>query len=176
MEEAVGAGRDGLVAIHAARADDADGGLGVLHDAALHRRGVGAQEHVGVALYEECVLHVARGMVFSKVERREHVPVILDFRALGYGEAETREYGDDFVLDKRQRMTRTQRHRYGRAAQVEIVIDSVSVFESLAQSGQTVGGHGLELVELLSELALLLGGHIAEILHESCDGPFCSDI
>ena len=110
-------------------------------------------------------------MVFSKVERREHVPVILDFRALGYGEAETREYGDDFVLDKRQRMTRTQRHRYGRAAQVEIVIDSVSVFESLAQSGQTVGGHGLELVELLSELALLLGGHIAEILHESCDGP-----
>lgn len=115
-------------------------------------------------------------MVFGKVERREHVPVVFDFRTFGYGEAETREYGDDFVLDKRQRMTRTQRHRYGRAAQVEIVIDSVSVFESLAQSGQTVGGHGLELVELLSELALLLGGHIAEILHESCDGPLFAQI
>ena len=45
MEEAVGSGADGLVAIHAARAYHPDRRLLFLHHAALHRAGVGAQYH-----------------------------------------------------------------------------------------------------------------------------------
>lgn len=53
---------------------------GALHHACLYRRCVRAQQHIGLAADEECVLHVAGGMVGGKVERREQVPVVFDFR------------------------------------------------------------------------------------------------
>ena len=74
MEDAVGAGRDGLVAEHTTRGDDADGRLMGLHHADLHTRGVGAQQHIrslvdiGFLADEEGVLHVAGRMVEREVQ------------------------------------------------------------------------------------------------------------
>ena len=67
MEEAVCTVADGLVAINAARTDDAERGLLHLHDTALDGAGVSTQDDVGMALDEEGVLHVSCGMIFSEI-------------------------------------------------------------------------------------------------------------
>ena len=59
------------------------GGLGVLHHAALHARSVSAENHIGMGFDEERVLHVARWMIFGKVHRTKHVPVVFYFRTIG---------------------------------------------------------------------------------------------
>ena len=94
VEEAVGAGGNGLVAVNATRADDANGRLVALHCAYLNRAGVAAQHDVAghvllVLLDEESVLHVACGMVGSKVQCTEHMPVVLNFGTIGDGKAQT---------------------------------------------------------------------------------------
>ena len=91
VEDAVGAGGDGLVAEDAARTDYADRGLLLLHGAHLQRRGVRAQQHIGVQFDEEGVLHVAGGVFLGEVEGGEHVPVVLDVGAFHGGEADVLE-------------------------------------------------------------------------------------
>ena len=113
MEEAVGARRDSLVAVYASGTDDADWRLLRRHHAGLHRRCVRAEQHVRRTLDEECVLHVARRMVGSEVQSREHVPVVLHFRTVGNRESETREDRDNLIADKRDRMACAER-RNGR--------------------------------------------------------------
>ena len=93
VEEAVGAGRDSLVAVNASRADDADGRLVAFHRSHLYRTGVAAQHDVAghvllILLNEEGVLHVAGRMVGGKVQCAEHVPVIFHFRTVGNREAQ----------------------------------------------------------------------------------------
>ena len=76
------------------------GGFCCLHGADLHRRGVGAQEHllaVGPRLQEEGVVHLARRMAEREIERGEIVVVGLDVRPLGDGEAEIGEDRRDLV-------------------------------------------------------------------------------
>ena len=67
VEEAVCTVADSLVTVYTARSDDADWGLARLHHAALYATGVCAQDDVGVCLDEECVLHVACGMILGEV-------------------------------------------------------------------------------------------------------------
>ena len=94
VEDAMGAGRDGLVAEHSARGDDADGRLVGLHHADLHARGVGTQQHIrglvdiGLLADKEGVLHVACRMVEREVQGGEHVIVVLNLGTFGDGEAE----------------------------------------------------------------------------------------
>ena len=88
MEEAVGTGCDGLIAIDSAWADDADGGceltvlsMHVLHHTSLDRRGMRTQEDVlghiiGMLRDEESVLHVTGRMVGSEIHLSEHVQIV----------------------------------------------------------------------------------------------------
>ena len=98
-----GVGR--LVAVALAGDDDADGGLVRLHDARLHRRGVGAQERreaavrVAVRVEPEGVEHVAGGVVLRDVQHLEVVAVPLDLRPLGDLEAHVPEDGLDLAHD-----------------------------------------------------------------------------
>ena len=115
-------------------------------------------------------------MVFGKVEGREHMPVILDLGAFGYGEAEAGEDGYNLLAHQREGMACAQRHWSCRACQVEVGVYGIGVLECLAQRREFGRGSLLELVEGLSELTLLLGGHVAEILHQGTHGTLLAQI
>ncbi|MNF81348.1 hypothetical protein D3C84_636170 [compost metagenome] len=70
-----------VAAVDAAGADDADRRLLRLHGAHLHRRGVGAQQHVRVEI--EGVVHCPGRVVAGNVERFEVVVVVFDLGAFG---------------------------------------------------------------------------------------------
>ena len=88
MEKTVGTRADGLVAIDASGAENADRRLVCLHIMSLVARRVASQDDVlcniiGVLLYEERVLHIAGGMVGGEVQFCEHVCIVIDFRSVG---------------------------------------------------------------------------------------------
>lgn len=128
MEEAVGARRDSLVAVYASGTDDANWRLLRRHHACLHRRCVRAEQHVRRTLDEECVLHVARRMVGSEVQSREHVPVVLHFRTVGNRESETREDRDNLIADKRDGMACAKRRNGRRTRKVDCCVGIVAGF------------------------------------------------
>lgn len=166
MEEAVGARRDSLVAVYASGTDDADWRLLRRHHACLHRRCVRAEQHVRRTLDEECVLHVARRMVGSEVQSREHVPVVLHFRTVGNRESETREDRDNLIADKRDRMACAERRNGSRTRKVDCCVGIVAGFNIFTQSVDFVGGKHLQLVEFLTDFLLLLIRHVAEIVEK----------
>ena len=176
VEEAVGAGADGLVAVHAAGAYHADGWLRRFHHAALHRAGVRAQHDVGVLLDEEGVLHVAGRMVGCEVHRAEHVPVVLNLRTVGQREAQAGEDVDDFLLDDGQRVARAQADGVGRTRQVQFVARLVVGGELFAQGVDLFLGGGLQLVQLHADFALGFGRHGAEVRHEVVYQTFLAQV
>ncbi len=96
-------------------------------------------------------------MIIREVERREHVPVILDLGAFGYGESQTGEDRYDLLAHERQRMACAERHRCGCAEKIHVIV-GLTVFAGgcgVAQSGDGFGGEVLEFVEFLSEFAFL---------------------
>ena len=181
MEDTVGAGRDGLVAEHAARGDDADGRLVGLHHANLHTRGVGAQQHIrglvdiGLLVDEEGVLHVAGGMVEREVQGREHVVVVLDLWTFGDGEAEVREDLVDVATHDRQRVTGTL-HVGGGHAHVEAGIIAVLALKLLQLLFHLLLNRVLQLVELHAHLLAELGGHVLEVGKQGRDDAFLTQI
>ena len=119
MEEAVGTGRDGLVAVDATGADDADGSgqlavsvVHLLHHTSLNAGSMAAQQDVlgdvvGMLRDEERVLHVAGGVVGGEVHLREHVEVVLHLGTVGQHEAHAREDVDNLVRHDGQRVACT---------------------------------------------------------------------
>ena len=95
VEEDVGSGADGLIAVDGAGSDDADGGFVGLHDAELGVGGVGAEEHVGSDV--KGVLHVAGRMVGGKVEPFEVVVVGVDVGAVLDGKSHAGKDVDDLI-------------------------------------------------------------------------------
>ena len=85
----------GVAPVDLAGDDDEDRRRLVLHRAHLHRRGVGAEQHLGVRLQVEGVLEHPRRVAGRVVERGEVVVVVLDLRAFGDEVAEA----DHHVLD-----------------------------------------------------------------------------
>src|SRR5882757_1328734 len=86
----------GVAPVDLARDDDEDRWALRLHRPDLHRRGVGAQQHVGVRLDVEGVLEHPRRVVRRVVQGGEVVVVVLDLRAFGDFVAEP----DHDVLDQ----------------------------------------------------------------------------
>ena len=167
VEEAVGASRYCLVAINTSGADDADRRLGNLHHTRLHRRSVGAQQNVGAALYEECILHVACRMVFGKVERREHMPVVFHLRTLGNSEAETSENVDYLLAYKRDGVASAERHIGSRTGEVDTSIGIVLLLKCCLEFIYLVGGEIFQFVKFHTYLPLLVGGNSAEFVKQS---------
>ena len=135
-----------------------------------------AEQHVGCALNEECVLHVASGMVGSEVHCSEHMPVVLDFRTFGESEPESREYVDNFGANERERMSGAESHGSCGAAHVDGYLRGTVVVERLAQGVDFLGGECLEFVERSADSALFIGAEGPEIVEESVDFSFFAQI
>ncbi len=85
----------GVAPVDLARGDHEDRRRLRLHAADLHRRGVGAQQHLGVRLHVEGVLQHPRRVPGRVVQRGEVVVVVLDLGPLHHPVAEA----DHHVLD-----------------------------------------------------------------------------
>ena len=109
VKNAVRPVRNGLVAEYPPRANHADRRFLTLHRAHLDRTGVRPQQDIRVFADEKRVLHIAGRMLGRKVERREHMPVVLDLGPFGHRIAQPREYVDDFVPYQRDRMPAADR-------------------------------------------------------------------
>lgn len=58
-----------IAAVHLARGDHVDGQVPVLHDMHLHAGGLGAQQHVGLAVSVSLGMRNAAGVVVDHIER-----------------------------------------------------------------------------------------------------------
>lgn len=125
-----------------------------------------AEHNVGMLFYEESILHVAGGMIFGKVHRREHMPVVFHFGTISHREAKAREDVDDFILHNRERVTRTQCNGVGRTGQVDVRMIVFLRSQALAEFVQLVLQRSLELIELHTDFTLLFRSHIAKFAHE----------
>src|SRR5690606_15043444 len=94
-----------VAAIDTARADNADRRLLRLHGAYLHRRGMGAQQHVRIEI--ESVMHRPRRMVAGNIEGFEVVIIVFDFRPFGHAVADTSEELLDALESTGDRMQAT---------------------------------------------------------------------
>ena len=182
MEEAVGACRDGLVAVDAARTEHADRRLVGRHIMCLVVGSMAAEKHVLrhvhriAALDEEGVLHIARRMVGGEVQHGEHVLVVVNLRTLIEREAHPCEDVDDFVLDKCQRMPRTQADGVGGACKVDVVALCLAGLELVLQLVDSVLCELLEFVDFHADGLLLVGRHIPELTHQCVDFAFLAEV
>ena len=116
-------------------------------------------------------------MFGREVERREYVPVVLDFGAVGHGIAQAGKDLDNLVFDQRNRMARTE--LFGRAGTGHVLRGGAVAFRGVLQLFAQVvylfERRGLELVELLTELAFELRGHRFELLHQGVQFAFLAE-
>ena len=87
MEETVCAIGDRFITIYTSRTDNTDRRLLILHDTCLYGRSVCTKQYVRIMLDKESILHVAGRVVFCKVQRREYMPVVFDFRSFSNAES-----------------------------------------------------------------------------------------
>ena len=104
---------------------------------------------------EERVLHVAGRVLGREVQRREDVPVVLDFGAVGHGIACREKDLDDLVSDQRNRVARGG-VRPSRRVQVARRGHLVGRGSSPAPRSDTLRCGAFESVELLAQFALEL--------------------
>jgi len=181
MEEAVGACRDGLVAVDTSRAEHADRRLVSFHIMRLIAGGMRAQHHVlgHVALVlrdKEGILHVACGMVSGKIQHGEHVLVVVDLGTVVEREAHALEDVDDLILDNGQGMTGAQGDRVGRACQVLVVVAGIGKGDLLAQRVDLVLSDFFQLVDLDAYGFFLVCGHVTEVCHDGIDLTFLAQV
>ncbi len=173
--------RVGLVVVGAvdpARRDDPAGGAVRLHVADLHRRGVRAQ-HVGRAVVALGAVHVEGvvllpgGVLGRDVEGVEIVPVGLDLRALGHGEAHVGEDRDDLLGHLADRVQRALAAGPRWRGHVDPFARQPGV-ERRGGQGVALGGDRLaklvlQRVQRGAGGLALLGGHAAEFAHLQAD-------
>ena len=176
MENAVGAGRDGLVAEHAAGKQRADGRLLAFHCAHLHRRGVRAQQNVRIVVDEKRILHVASRMFGREIERRKDVPIVLNFRTFGNSETQTAENLDNVVADYRERMAAAPNRRGGLARKVDAGGTGVGCRKRFFEVVDFCLCNGFQFVELFADFAFLLVGNILEIVEKSRNRTFFTKV
>ena len=171
MEDAVGAGGDGLVAEDAAGADHANRGLLLLHGAHLQRGGVRAEQHIGVQLDEESVLHVAGGVLLGEVEGGEDVPVVLDVRALHGGEADVLEDAAHLVHHQGDGVHGADLALRGGACDVgdEVGLLVSGGLDAGLELVVVVLGHVAQVVDQLTELLAVLLGHVLDFAEQGLD-------
>ena len=176
VEDAVCAGGDGLVAEHAARADDADGRLLLLHRAHLQGGGMRAQRDVGLLVDEEGVLHVAGGMLLREVERREDVPVVLDVGTGDGGEADPLEDLTHLVHHDGDGVAGTELDGRGGAGGVgEAARGGCRVLQTLLLLVEESLRLLLQQVHLLPERLALLRRHILDFAQQGLQLAFLAE-
>ena len=99
----------------------------------LYGRSMSTEYYIRMSFDEKCVLHIACRMIFGKVQCREYMPVVFDFRTFGDAESQTCEDINDFVLYNCNRMTCTEFNRISRAGQVKTVATIILALELFLQ-------------------------------------------
>ena len=127
VEEAVGTGADGLVAVYSSWAEHTDRWLVGFHIVSLVVGSMATENYIlgnvvriGL-LYKEGILHVAGWMVGSEVKHGKHVLVVIYLRTLEQSKAHAAEDVDNLVLDYSQWVACTESHWVSSAGQVEII-------------------------------------------------------
>ena len=172
----MGTGTDGLVAVDAAWADNADGRLLLLHDTCLDAARMAAKNDVWMSLDEEGVLHIAGRMVVGEVHGTVDVPVVLHLGSLGEGESQTGEDVDNLVLDNGQRMARAQGDGVRSASQVDVVRHGLLCGSGSLEFVDALCGASLEFIDAHAEFFLQFGRHGTEVIHEAADFTFLAKI
>ena len=151
-----------------AGADDADRRAVVLHRAHLDRRGVGAQQDVGVLLDEEGVLHVARGVELRNVQALEALVVRHDLGVILHREAHRLEHLLALALHQRDRVIRPAGHvrrhgnvKFGQGVDFALQFLCLERFQLFRQGD---GDGGFQLVRLAPDGLFLLVGQAAHAL------------
>ena len=160
----------GLVgAVHATRADDADGRLAGGHDAGLHRGGVGAQHDV--VIHVEGVLGVARRMVLRDVQQLEVVVVVLHLGALHDLVAHAHEDVDHLLkgdVHRVQGACAARRSRQGHVHSLGLQAGLLLAFLQLCAALLQRILQGLaHVVHQLAHLRALLGGELAHAAQQT---------
>ena len=167
MEDAVSPVGDRLVAENSPGADDPDGRFLVLHRTDLNRTGVCAQQDVRIFRDEEGVLHVAGRMFGWKVQRREDVPVILDFGTFRHGVAQTGKDLDNLVFDQRDRVAATDRIVRSGTGHVDLGLSRrLCIFGRSLHLRDLLVDAGFERVDLLPQLFFHFGGYLFELFEQ----------
>ena len=172
----MGAGADGLVAVHPPRADGPDRGLLVLHHTHLHAAGMGAQGESFGAFHEEGVLHVPGGMLGGEVQRSEVVVVILDLGPLAHGIAKAFEHPHDPLPDQGDGVQASGLLGGHRARGVALLNGGGTLSGGPRLHLLPTGLRGLlQLVHAPAQGLLVLGGHLLEGVEQRGDGPFAAE-
>ena len=116
--------------------------------------------------YEEGVLHIACGVIGSKVHTGEHMQVVLYLGTVGQHESHATEDIDNLVGHNGQGVACTQLDGVGRACQVDGLVARLLCGACLAQGVDTVCDALFQFVDFHAHLFLLFCGHVAEVLHQ----------
>ena len=115
-------GRVPVITVDTARHEDADRRFLGLHHAHLNRAGMGAKHfwrRAFLRVEEEGVMGFARRVTFREVQRGEIMPVILNVRAFGDGEAHIAEDSGDLFEDLHDRVQLALRRRNRRQGHID---------------------------------------------------------
>ncbi len=182
MEKAVRAVRNGLVAIDATGAKHANWRFLTGHHARLNARSVRTQQHVGwflnadCFLYKEGILHVARWVLWGKIQHAVHMFIVLNFRTFGHGEADAREYVDNLFADERQRVACAKCNGFGRARKIGLFGFCALFGKRLSQLVQLVLSAVAQLVQKLPDFAFFVVRNIAKFVEKCRNLPFFAEV
>ena len=165
MEETVCTVADSFVTVYTSRTDDADRRFGSFHHTGLYGRSMSTEYYIRMSFDEKCVLHIACRMIFGKVQCREYMPVVFDFRTFGDAESQTCEDINDFVLYNCNRMTCTEFNRISRAGQVKTVATIILALELFLQRIDFVLRFSFQFIQSHADFFFLFGSYVTEIRH-----------
>ena len=115
-------------------------------------------------------------MVGSKVQLREHVQIVINLRSLSQREAHALENVDNLVLHDGQRMASAQLDGVGSACQVYVVCRVLGCLALLPELVDASRCQLFQFVNLHSDSFLLVGSHVAEVLHQGIDLAFFAQV
>ncbi len=143
-----------------------------------------AQQHAvafGVHVREiERVVHGARRVRFSHVERGEIVPIVLDLGSGGHREAKVGKDFSQFVHHLADRMDAAARRLRGRQGKVEpfgrqLALQLLGLEEILAR-GQRIGDCRASALNFRGLHLAFFGRHLAQCLHQRRDAALLAQI
>ena len=115
-------------------------------------------------------------MVFGKVQCREHVPVIFNFRTFGNAESQTGKDINDFVLYNGERVACTEFHRISRTRQIQSVTIVVLTFKHFFQRVDFVLRFCFQFIQSHADFFFLFGSYVTEIRHQIVNGSLLTQV
>ncbi len=125
---------------------------------------------------KEGILHIACRMIGSKVHFGEHMQIVFNLGTVGQNETHTRENVNNLVGHNGQRMACTQLNGVGSTRQVNGLTFVLLSLTIIAQLVDALCGQRFQFVDFHTNGLFLVGGYIAEIIHQGSDFAFLTEI